>query len=45
MEAELKCLVNELHSLKDSMRDPSQKALIDKVNSASLLISDAGTVL
>lgn len=33
MEAELKGLLSELHSLKDNLRDPSHKDLIDKVNS------------
>ena len=33
MEAELKGLLSELHSLKDSMPDPSHKDLIDKVKS------------
>ncbi|KAG6414619.1 hypothetical protein SASPL_121992 [Salvia splendens] len=33
MEAELKGLLSELHSLKDSMPDPSQKDLIDKIQS------------
>ncbi|KAI3453975.1 hypothetical protein Pfo_010638 [Paulownia fortunei] len=33
MEAELKCLLSDLHSLKDSLRDPSHQDLIDKMRS------------
>lgn len=38
MEAELKGLLSELHSLKDSMSDPSHRDLIDKVKSLYICI-------
>ncbi|KAL8054181.1 hypothetical protein ABFX02_05G121600 [Erythranthe guttata] len=33
MEAELKCLLSDFQSLRDSLRDPSHQALIDKMQS------------
>ncbi|KAL7112023.1 hypothetical protein ACP275_05G126700 [Erythranthe tilingii] len=33
MEAELKCLLRDFQSLRDSLRDPSHQALIDKMQS------------